>query len=438
MSLQREFQAARRVFGNILRTRKHRAAVSRVRSQHERTDPGSIEIVVYFADSPVNLYQLRQWYGPLEALAEHHRVGILARSPGTALRLWEETTLPTWAVTQVKDLEDFIAHRGIKLVLYVNQNAKNFQMMRYGRMWHVFINHGESDKMYMTTNQFKTYDYAMIAGSAAVERLRAKLWDYDTESRTLQIGRPQADHMRGTPPYPADGRISVLYAPTWEGDRAAAAYGSIASHGEQIASAVLASPEHRLIYRPHPRSGVVDHAYKAAHQRIVRAIAAANQADPSARHLYDTGSSITWQLSATDVAITDVSAMIYDRLACGLPLLVTRPANPEADVDERGYLSACEWLRVEDLGGILAELDRVTTDEHARAQLAHYAEHYFGDTTPGVATERFHAAVEQLIRVWFEHAEQHRTDVFELEVDDDVEVPDTARRSAESDGSLSD
>ena len=28
-------------------------------------------------------------------------------------------------------------------------------MFRYGRMWHVFINHGESDNMYMTTNQFK-------------------------------------------------------------------------------------------------------------------------------------------------------------------------------------------------------------------------------------------------------------------------------------------
>ena len=40
-------------------------------------------------------------------------------------------------------------------------------MMRYGRRWHVFINHGESDKMYMTTNQFKAYDYSLVAGDAA-------------------------------------------------------------------------------------------------------------------------------------------------------------------------------------------------------------------------------------------------------------------------------
>ncbi len=75
-------------------------------------------------------------------------------------------------------------HRGqdIRVVLYVNQNTRNFQMFRYGRRWHVFINHGESDKMYMTTNQYKAYDYAFIAGDAARERLARVLWDYDLDA----------------------------------------------------------------------------------------------------------------------------------------------------------------------------------------------------------------------------------------------------------------
>ena len=79
-------------------------------------------------------------------------------------------------------------------MLYVNQNTRNFQMFRYGRRWHVFINHGESDKMYMTTNQYKAYDYAFIAGDAARERLSRVLWDYDLDQRAIPIGRPQADH----------------------------------------------------------------------------------------------------------------------------------------------------------------------------------------------------------------------------------------------------
>src|SRR5690625_6110298 len=107
--------------------------------------------------------------------------------------------------------------------MYVNQNTRNFQIMRYGKRWHVFINHGESDKMYMTTNQIKAYDYAFIAGDAARERLQANLWGYDVDERTFAIGRPQTDHVHGEAPYPEDGRVTILYAPTWEGDRPAAA-----------------------------------------------------------------------------------------------------------------------------------------------------------------------------------------------------------------------
>ena len=92
----------------------------------------------------------------------------------------------------------------IRIVFYVNQNAKNFQMFRYGRMWHVFINHGESDKMYMTTNQFKAYDYSLVAGDAALDRLREKLWDFDLAKKVIAIGRPQADHLQGEPPYLPD------------------------------------------------------------------------------------------------------------------------------------------------------------------------------------------------------------------------------------------
>lgn len=419
MPLRRDLAAARRLLRNGLTSRRNRAEVARIRSQHETTHPGDVEIVVYYADGPVNLYQLRQWYAPLAELAMTHPVGILARSPGAALQLWQETDLPVWSVTQVSDIERFLEHRGPRLVLYVNQNAKNFQMLRYGRMWHVFINHGESDKMYMTTNQFKAYDYALVAGQAARDRLGAKLWDYDLERRTLEIGRPQADHFLGEVPYPKDERRVVLYAPTWEGDRPAGAYGSIASHGLDLAAAVLASDRHRLVYRPHPRSGVLDPDYKAAHERIVAMIETANRRDADAHHVYDDGPQLGWQLADADVAITDVSAMVYDRLAVGKPILIARPVSQEADVDERGYLGACEWLEA-GIADPLAEIDRVAEDGEALSRLERWSTHYFGDTTHGSATTRFHAAIERLLAIWAQHAERHRTDAFEVEIDDDA------------------
>ncbi|GAB2852751.1 CDP-glycerol glycerophosphotransferase family protein [Microbacterium insulae] len=367
------------------------------RPQHPRFH---YRVAVYFADGNVNMYQMRQWYKPLADLARTWPVVVLSRSATGARALLAEDSPPVAFVPTVRDLEAFLAEQDIRVVLYVNQNTRNFQMFRYGRRWHVFINHGESDKMYMTTNQYKAYDFAFIAGDAARERLSRVLWDYDVDRRAIAIGRPQADHYSGSLPYTPDDRIVVLYAPTWEGDRPSAHYGSIASHGEALAAAVLSSPRHRLIYRPHPRSGVVDPAYGAANRRIVAAIAAANAADPAAGHVHDDGPDLGWQLSAADVAVVDISAMVYDRLAADKPLLVTRPVDPAAAIDTHGYLSACEWLDASAAASVIAETDRVLGDPEAVARLEHWVRHYFGDTSPGAATNRFHAAIGHLMDEW--------------------------------------
>ena len=412
MPLRRDLSLARGLARRALRSRQQRRRLERLDRERVRRapEPGSVRVAVYFADTSVNMYQIRQWYAPLAHLAETFPVAIVSRSPGAMLALMEESPVPVVYARQVADLEAFVESHPLAVTLYVNQNAKNFQMMRYGRMWHVFVNHGESDKMYMTTNQFKAYDYAFVAGDAARERLAAALWDYDLDTRAVPVGRPQADHTAGDVPFTPDHRTVVLYAPTWEGDRAAAAYGSIASHGTTIAEQVLASPRHRLVYRPHPRSGVLDPAYKAAHQRIVAAIEAANAADPSAHHVYDDGPTLGWQLAGADVAITDISAMIYDRLAVGKPLIVTRPVSPEADVDERGYLGDANWLRAADAGDVVARVDRAVTDADELARLRHWVQRYFGDTTPGVATARFHDAIDRLVARWHEVARERSAD----------------------------
>ncbi|WP_322411949.1 CDP-glycerol glycerophosphotransferase family protein [Microbacterium invictum] len=389
----------------VRRALENRAAVADVRRRQAAARPHPSDhyrIAVYFADGAVNMYQMRQWYRPLQELARTWPVVVLSRAVTGARALMEDDALPVAFVPTVRDLEQFLVAEDIRIVFYVNQNTRNFQMFRYGRRWHVFINHGESDKMYMTTNQYKAYDVAFIAGEAARERLSRVLWDYDLDRRTRQIGRPQADHYSGSVPYPDDDRTVVLYAPTWEGDRPSAHYGSIRTHGEALVSALLATGRHRVVYRPHPRSGVVDHEYGAANRRIIAAIADANAADPSAHHVFDDRPELGWQLAAADIAIADISAMVYDRLAAGKPLLITRPADPAAAVDAHGYLSACEWLDADRASEIVAEADRVLRDPEAVSRLQRWVRHYFGDTSPGAATARFHAAVAELMAAWEE------------------------------------
>jgi hypothetical protein len=417
MPLKQDFRTATKLLRNIMRSRRNRRLVVEESAEHPEPAQGTVRIAVYFADTKVNLYQVRQWYAPLAELAKTHPVVIIARSPSATLPLWQEAPIPTVYLRTVSELERFVAQQDIRIVFYVNQNAKNFQMFRYGRMWHVFINHGESDKMYMTTNQFKAYDYSFIAGNAARDRLSSRLWNFDLDVRTRSIGRPQADHFAGPLPYTPDERTVVLYAPTWEGDRPAAAYGSIASHGVALTAALLASDRYRLIYRPHPRSGVLDREYRAANQAIIDAIATANAADPDAHHIFDDGPQLGWQLAAADVAISDISAMVYDRLATGKPLIVTRPISELADVDESGYLGHCEWLRADAAGDIVAAVQAVQTSAEAQSSLRFWVERHFGDTTPGVATSRFHAAVDDLVAKWEAEAAVHAGERDDLETD---------------------
>ena len=415
---------ARKAVDLVRRAVSNRAAYFDVRrslAKLPRPPRRHFRVAVYFADGDVNMYQMRQWYKPLAQLAETWPVVVISRAATGAQALLADAALPVAFAPSVRSLESFVAAQDIRVVLYVNQNTRNFQMFRYGHRWHVFINHGESDKMYMTTNQFKAYDYALVAGDAARERLGRVLWDYDLDARTIEIGRPQADHYSGTRPYPDDDRTVILYAPTWEGDRPAAHYGSIATHGEALVSAVLASPRHRLVYRPHPRSGVVDRAYGDAHRRILSAIAAANAADPRAHHIHDDGPELGWQLAAADLAVVDISAMVYDRLAADKPLIVTRPADPAAIVDTGGYLADAEWLAAAEAGSVVEIADRIEADPDATARLRGWSRHYFGDTSPGAATARFHEAMALLMTRWEEWDARTVTvpdEVDEAELDD--------------------
>lgn len=103
--------------------------------------------------------------------------------------------------------------------------------------------------------------------------------------------------------------------------------------------------------------------------------------------------------------------------------MVTRPVNPAAEIDTSGYLVDCEWLDAARAPEIAGALDDLTHDDTAEARLAVWVERYFGDTTPGAATARFHAAVQHLMDEWERFAALHADDG---DVDEHDEEPEDA------------
>ncbi len=164
-------------------------------------------------------------------------------------------------------------------------------------------------------------------------------------------------------------------------------YSSVESHGPGMVRALVATGRHRVVYRPHPRVGIVLRSTAAAHAEVVKILQEANRCDPGAGHVIDTEGGFGWQLAASDVAVMDISAVAYDWLATAKPLLITRPAEPRAVIPESGLVRELELF---DVGSLPRSVDLVdTAASHPDETHAALVRRYFGDTTPGASMQRF-------------------------------------------------
>jgi len=349
---------------------------------------------LYFADTKANLYQARQWYEPLRQLARAVPLVIIAKNPTTAISLREECDLPVFYAKTIGEVEAMLETQQIDAVFYVNQNVLNFQMIRFNQPAHIFISHGESEKSYMWSNQLKAYDYVFSAGQAARDRLDKNITRFDATARTRLIGRPQIDVEYASPVQMNRELPTVLYAPTWEGDRPSMTYGSVATHGPGIVASLIAHGGYNLIFRPHPRSGFSDPVYRQALVSIKNQITAANEVS-RAIYYYDTSQHWGWQWSQADICISDISAAAYDFMATGKPLMITKPVSSEAMVDDSPALLRLPSIAVDesiDAPSRISEL--LAHNDESHADLVDY---YYGDTSPGASMKRFIDAAMEII-----------------------------------------
>lgn len=348
-------------------------------------------VAVYFCTEPANLFQLEQWRRPLERLALARPVFVVVDRPDTGSAVLERSSLPVAFAQGSGALEELVDSHDVRVVLYVNQVERNFRMLRFPGPVHIQLGHGESDKAYSVSNQHRAYDRTFVGGPAGRDRLAAALRGFDADALTVQIGRPQLDHdYPGAPEWARDSGLRVWYAPTWEGDRPSVAYGSLASHGVALVEALLADDRVRVIYRPHPRTGLSSPRHAEA-DRAVRALLARG----GDRHLVDTGP-YGWQWSFADACVTDVSSVAYDWLATGQPLVVTEPSATSAYRPASRLLDELPLLPAADAGSVL-ELLRARGlggAELADAQLGELSRYYFGEVANGASSRRFADAIE--------------------------------------------
>lgn len=357
-------------------------------------------VLVYFPGTREDLYQLRQWYGPLRALDERHPVVVVLQDSRTAAVVRAELGLTAITVARYGRLDDLLSRSEVKLALYVGHNPQNFTCLRFTSLVHVFLSHGDSDKAVAVSNQCKAYDFWFVAGQAAIDRVQAYTMLYDAATRCLPIGRPQLDF-----DLPSDvgsarsARPTVLYAPTWEGGQPSVAYSSVVSHGPRLVRSLLDSGRFEVVYRPHPLIGVTHADHGEADAEIRRLVVDAAERDPAARHRVDVDPPLNASLAAADLLVCDVSAVAMDWLPYGRPLIVTDPDAPTAVTARTRMLDVVPRLAVSGLDGVVALVARALSEDPQRADRLALTDYYLGDTSPGAATKRFLDACTRVIAV---------------------------------------
>ncbi|MFF8727391.1 hypothetical protein ACF073_12990 [Streptomyces sp. NPDC015171] len=245
------------------------------------------ETVLYFSGSRDSAYQVNMWLETMEQLDTRPLIILRERA---ILNNLAPTTVPVICVPGGVHLMNLDLST-VRVALYAANVGKNIHLLRVPTMKHVFIGHGDSDKLASVNPYSKVYDEVWTAGRAGRDRYAiADVGVRDDD--IVEVGRPQLAPIQtwhGVPEGPrgaaADGRCpTVLYAPTWEGWDGNPGNTSIVLAGENIVQRLItADPPVRVLYKPHPFTGTVSKDAKAAHQRIAALVeksAAERAADP--------------------------------------------------------------------------------------------------------------------------------------------------------------
>src|SRR5699024_9558702 len=202
---------------------------------------------------------------------------------------------------------------------------------------HIFINHGDSEKLVNLGKNYRIYDEFWVAGHAQIDRFVNSGIDFLSLGFRV-VGRPQArpliEQSDATP------HSLFAYLPTWEGYQDKQNYTSAALMGDVLDEiAQLGQADAAVKLHPYPGQRI------KALRDIERQVAGEantlgallhqpgdtppeSAADPAV-HILDRYESATQLMANAAFLITDVSSVVSDFLITGRPIFLYMPPGDE-------------------------------------------------------------------------------------------------------------
>lgn len=316
------------------------------------------DVIVHTSGAANVAYQVHQWIPVLEKLP--YKVAIVVRHYPLFLAI-NGGSVPVVYATRAETVSQVIRN-GTKAILYPANYMHNTQLFRHTECAHIFINHGESDKIVNQSQFMMAYDHLFVGGQLAKDRLIESGLPIRDE-QVVFVGRPQAemelDRVRD-----ASGVTNVLYAPTWEGFVEIANVSSIEKMGLEILRQLAANPSLKVKFKPHPLTGSRHAPTKKALDAIYAYCAEAGiEVLPDGSSLHD---AMNW----SDMLITDISSVLNEYLVTDKPIVICDPwTTPEDEFTAANPSSRAAYI-LQDATELKDMVDDIATNDPLREQRA--------------------------------------------------------------------
>jgi hypothetical protein len=342
------------------------------------------EILLYVSGPRGVYYQINQWIPVLELLS--FRIAILIRNLDV-LKGMGATKIPVYYIGNGRKLEWALSN-GPKVVLYPNNRPGNCETLRYPDLFHVFINHGESDKHVNQSQMLMAYDKLFVGGPLAEQRLKHAGLPIRPD-QIVYVGRPQAEMALAYRERQGEIR-NILYAPTWEGGVDATAHSSVGPLGLQVLKELASDGRYQVRIKPHPLTGTS----KKSAQKALRKL---EEISARAGFLFlDAGVDLHEQMNWSDVMICDVSAVLNEYLITGKPIILCNVKGEHISMDEirSQYPTSRAAYTIKQGESILHVLESINQEDALKEKRAELRYESLGG---GGSIERFIAALEDLV-----------------------------------------
>jgi len=229
------------------------------------------EVVVFFSGGINSYYQIEQWEKPFETLNKQHKVLYIITDYEVYLKFIQDQKIEVVYMLEFTHLIEFYQENEFAITLYINNSLRNFQALRYSRGYHIHLNHGESEKESMRSNQSQAYDYIFTVGKRGTQRYKEYLLNFNPD-KFIQVGRPQLDFIEPMKIDKKPNQKVILYAPTWEATHSSMDYTSVPVFGIELVKSILENDNYIFIYKPHSALGTRDENVKIANDSIMQMI----------------------------------------------------------------------------------------------------------------------------------------------------------------------